>query len=176
MLKTKILNQEDNKSKSEMKGGVTALFAEYRKAIDELKYVIKPINDKQLCEIVDKNTSNIDCKSIQSILTHVVFSGYCYIIYIENYIGNKKNRLEKITYENANEYIEQLNLMFEYSMNFFQKNTNVEIEELVDFKKINTSWGQKYDIEQLLEHAIVHVLRHRRQIEKFINQQKEIEK
>jgi hypothetical protein len=30
-----------------------------------------------------------------------------------------------------------------------------------------TSWGQLYDIEQLMEHAIVHVLRHRRQIEQY---------
>ena len=35
-------------------------------------------------------------------------------------------------------------------------------------KKIITSWGQRYDIDQLLEHAIVHVLKHRRQIERFI--------
>jgi hypothetical protein len=35
---------------------------------------------------------------------------------------------------------------------------------------IRSSWGVVYDLEQLLEHAIVHVLRHRRQIEKFISQ------
>lgn len=34
-------------------------------------------------------------------------------------------------------------------------------------KKIFTSWNQVYDIEQVTEHAIVHILRHRRQIEKF---------
>ncbi len=35
-------------------------------------------------------------------------------------------------------------------------------------EKLTTSWGQKYDLEQLIEHAIVHVMRHRWQIEKFI--------
>jgi hypothetical protein len=34
--------------------------------------------------------------------------------------------------------------------------------------KIISRYGPTYDIEQLLEHAIVHILRHRRQIEKFI--------
>jgi hypothetical protein len=29
-------------------------------------------------------------------------------------------------------------------------------------------WGPTYDLEQLLEHAIVHILRHRRQIERFL--------
>jgi len=32
---------------------------------------------------------------------------------------------------------------------------------------IDSRWGQRYDLEQLLEHAIVHVLRHRRQIERL---------
>jgi hypothetical protein len=37
---------------------------------------------------------------------------------------------------------------------------------------INSRWGTVYDLEGLLEHAIVHLLRHRRQIEKFIWQGK----
>ena len=37
---------------------------------------------------------------------------------------------------------------------------------------INSRWGAVYDAEGLLEHAIVHLLRHRRQIEKFIWQGK----
>lgn len=166
-----MLNQEKDKVDCELIGSVNALLHEYRKAIDELITVIKPLNEKQLSEIADIGTTDLDCKSIQSILTHVICSGYGYIIYIENYIGNNKPRLEKITYDNVHEYIKHLNLMFEYSMNFFQKNSNLEIEQFDNSKKINVNWGQQYDIEQLLEHAIVHVLRHRRQIEKFIKQQ-----
>lgn len=42
-------------------------------------------------------------------------------------------------------------------------------EEDIVSAVIHSQWGVTYDLEQLLEHAIVHVLRHRRQIEKFIN-------
>ena len=35
--------------------------------------------------------------------------------------------------------------------------------------KIIVRWGPQYDLEQLLEHAIVHIIRHRRQIEKFVS-------
>jgi hypothetical protein len=35
-------------------------------------------------------------------------------------------------------------------------------------QKVLVRWGQRYDIEQLFEHAIVHVLRHKRQIERFL--------
>ena len=36
--------------------------------------------------------------------------------------------------------------------------------------KMDVPWGVRYDLEQLLEHAIVHVLRHRRQIERFLSE------
>jgi len=44
-----------------------------------------------------------------------------------------------------------------------------ELEEYDNAKKMKTSWKQFYDIEQMMEHAIVHILRHRRQIERFKN-------
>ena len=43
----------------------------------------------------------------------------------------------------------------------------MELEQPDNSLKIKSGWGQSYDIEQMTEHAIVHVLRHRRQIEKF---------
>jgi uncharacterized damage-inducible protein DinB len=43
-------------------------------------------------------------------------------------------------------------------------------DEVIERTTIHSLWGVKYDLEQLLEHAIVHVLRHRRQIEKLLQQ------
>lgn len=53
-----------------------------------------------------------------------------------------------------------------YTKNSFEgiwQKTNEEIEAI----KIDTRWKVTYDFEQLLEHAIVHILRHRRQVENF---------
>lgn len=168
-------NINSDMPKHKLAGNIMALLDEYRKAIDELISVIKPINEKQLCEVVDNSTKDLDCKSIQAILTHVVCSGYGYIIYIENHLGKNKPRLDKILYSNANSYVDQLNLMYEYALNFFLENSQLEIEEFDMLKKIKVNWGQQYDIEQLLEHAIVHILRHRRQIERFKQRQKQYE-
>ncbi len=33
--------------------------------------------------------------------------------------------------------------------------------------RFESRWKQPYDIEQMLEHAIVHILRHRRQLERW---------
>ncbi len=158
---------------TELKGGVKALLDEYKKAINELNSIIKPLNEHNLLMVVDNETNDPDCKSIQTILTHIVCSGYGYTIYIENSLGLNKSRLERETYDNVEQYISQLNLMFAYCENFFKKNTHLTIEQTDNSKKIKVNWGQQYDIEQLLEHAIVHVLRHRRQISNFITHQNE---
>ena len=157
----------------ELKGGVRALLDEYKKAINELISIIEPLKEQNLSMVVDNETSDPDCKSIQTILAHVVCSGYGYTIYIENSIGLNKPRLEREIYNNVEQYIDQLNLMFDYCENFFKNNTHLPLEQTDTSKKIIVNWGQQYDIEQLLEHAIVHVLRHRRQIANFIRHQNE---
>jgi uncharacterized damage-inducible protein DinB len=158
---------------TELTGAKRALLDEYRKAINELIDVIKLLDYEQLSKVIDENEKDPECKSIQTILTHTVSSGYGYSVYIENSIGLNTTRPEVKIFDNVNQYIEALNLMFEYCENVFRNNPNLEIEQTDNSKKINVKWGQQYDIEQLLEHAIVHILRHRRQI---TNSKKQITK
>lgn len=158
---------------NELQGSIRALLHEYKKAINELITIIKPLKKVNLTKIVDNMTNDPDCKSIQTILSHLVCSGYDYTIYIENSLGSNKPLYEKATYNSINQNIEQLNLMFNYCENFFKSNPNLTVEQKDPLKKINVKWGQQYDVEQLLEHAIVHILRHRRQIENFIVLQNE---
>jgi len=149
-------------------GSIKALLEEYKKVISELIRVITSLTGNQISIVADTETKDIECKSIQTVLTHTISSGYSYSVYIENSIGINSTRPKALTFDNVNKYIEQLNIMFEYCENIFKKFPDMEIEQLDNSKKINTKWGQQYDVEQLLEHAIVHVLRHRRQIENFI--------
>ena len=60
-----------------------------------------------------------------------------------------------------------LDTMFAYSVQVFSDYPNIKLEEYNVDKKMLVSWGQRYDVEQIMEHAIVHILRHRRQIERF---------
>jgi uncharacterized damage-inducible protein DinB len=155
-------------SKTKLKSAIIALLDEYKRAIAELVTVIKTLSDKNLAIVVDQQTDDPDCRSIQGVLSHIVRSGYGYTIYMENHMGANIPRPELEALENVNQYIEKLNSMFDYCEKFFQANPDIQIEEFDNSKKINVNWGQQYDVEQLMEHAIVHVLRHRRQIEKFI--------
>lgn len=151
-----------------MNRATQALLDEYQKSIRELIFVIHNISDQQLCKIVDHETQDQECRSIQTILTHVIASGYSYTVYIEHSIGIHSTRPEPKIFETINPYITALTAMFEYCVQCFKLHPNVVIEEHDPLNKINVKWGQQYDIEQLMEHAIVHILRHRRQIEHFI--------
>ncbi|MGY0037018.1 hypothetical protein [Pedobacter sp. NJ-S-72] len=56
---------------------------------------------------------------------------------------------------------------FQFTVGIFEGVKDEDLERFDAGDKIMTGWGQLYDIEQLMEHAIVHILRHRRQIERF---------
>lgn len=149
-------------------GAIGALLDEYEKALVELQQTIKPLTTIELTTIVDRETKDEDCRSIQSILSHVIRSGYGYIVYLRKSLGEELSFPKRITLDTPDAYHDALNKMFDYNLQFFIDYPNFELEEYDLDKKIKTNWGQSYDGDQILEHAIVHILRHRRQIERFI--------
>lgn len=148
-------------------GAIGALLDEYERSIVELKHVISDLTSQELTKIVDNETKDKDCKSIQAILSHVVESGYTYIIEIRKSLGEEINYAQKEKYETTNEYKTALDKMFSYNEKLFDDYPLIKLEEYCCDKKFKVRWGQMYDVEQILEHAIVHVLRHRRQIDRF---------
>lgn len=154
-------------------GAVGALLDEYERAISDLIKVIETIPDNILTIIIDSKTTDENCRSIQTILSHVVNSGYGYAISIYNLKGHNMLRPDKTFHLTIKEYRADLTSLFSFTENIFSEIKDTELEQFDDLLKIKTGWGQLYDIEQLTEHAIVHVLRHRRQIEKIkLNQLK----
>jgi hypothetical protein len=98
----------------------------------------------------------------------VVSAGYGYACYIRKSRGQAVQFPEKITRQSAREYVNDLEEMFRFTLSTFDGIRDDELEMHNNDKKMLVSWGQLYDIEQLTEHAIVHILRHRRQIERFM--------
>jgi uncharacterized damage-inducible protein DinB len=148
-------------------GAKGALLDEYERAINELQQVISDIPDKELVTVVDSITEDENCRSVQTILSHVVNAAYSYAIYIMHYYGYQMVRPEKTFHTSVKEYISDLTEAFHFTETVFKDIKDSELEEFEATKKIAARWGQVYDIEQMMEHAIVHILRHRRQIEKF---------
>jgi len=148
-------------------GAIGALLDEYEKSIVELKAAISDVSAKDLMEIVDHQTKDKDCRSIQTILSHVVGAGYTYVIEIRKSLGETLAYKDKTLLLSVKEYEMALDEMFVYNEQLFQDYPNIELEAYEANKKMKVRWGQLYDVEQILEHAIVHILRHRRQIERF---------
>ncbi len=149
-------------------GAVGALLDEYERAVSELKQCIVDISDFDLKEIVDPITTDKDCVSVQSILCHVVRAGYYYVDAIRNHFGESIEYKKSDIKSTVQEYLKALDEMFAYNVLLFEKYPKLKLEENVENKKIKAAWGQTYDVEQMYEHAIVHILRHRRQIERFL--------
>ena len=153
--------------KTYRQGAVGALLDLYEHAISQLKKVIEDLPDHSLHAIINTETNDENCKSIQAILTHVVSAGYGYATSIHNLKGNYVHRPGKIFHSTIQEYTNDLAAVFTYTETVFRSITDNELEQPDEALKMKTSWGQVYDIEQLTEHAIVHILRHTRQIERI---------
>lgn len=148
-------------------GAIGALLDEYEKALNELIETINDISEKELAKIIDFETDDEDCRSIQSVLAHVVQSGYTYAIEVKKWLGEKVDYRNKILLKTVKEYQLALNQMFNFTETLFNDYPNLKLTEFDEKQKIKVRWGQAFDIEQLMQHAIVHILRHRRQIEIF---------
>ena len=154
--------------KFRVNGTIGALLDEYEKALNELKQIIKPLSQSQLIEIVDHQTKDEDCRSVQTILTHVIQSGYTYVIETRKWKGEQIEYRDNQLLANVKEYHFAIDEMFQFNESLFDDYPDIKLFEPDPSKKILTRWKQLFDVEQLFSHAIVHVLKHRRQIERFI--------
>jgi len=147
-------------------GMLIALMDEYRKSAIAYKEILTDISQSLFVKIIDDKTQDEDCKSIQHITFHIIQSGYTYSNYINSV--NKRKWFEYTEKINSPEKgIDEINKMLDFTENSFDGIWNKSNKEIGKWK-FDTRWNVTYDFEQLMEHAIVHILRHRRQIENVI--------
>ena len=70
--------------------------------------------------------------------------------------------------ENCEDAANEIRKMVQFNIyNLYELNRE-KIEENMFSRTFKSRMDEEYNFEQILEHAVVHILRHRRQIEKFI--------
>ena len=153
-------------TKSYRKGAIGALMDEYERASLDLKLLLRAISEDRFLEILDKLTSDDDCRSVQTIITHVVGAGFGYADYIRGCFGIASTAPERRLLSRA-EAEAQIDAMLEYTVETLEGRWEMREDEITSVV-IDSRWGVRYDLEQLLEHAIVHILRHRRQIQRLM--------
>lgn len=147
-------------------GPVGALMDEYERALDEIKLVLTEITQEQFVLIIDPETEDEGCRSFQTIMNHVINAGFAYCDDIREQFGNTVDSIRH-TIEYLSDVSSYLDAMFAYTLETMDGKWDITFTEIKE-NVMKVSWGQEYDFEQLLEHAIVHILRHRRQLEKFL--------
>jgi uncharacterized damage-inducible protein DinB len=145
-------------------GAIGAMTDEYEKALNELKTLLQNLSDDVFIQIKN-NSVDEDFQSARNIILHVIRSGYVYANHIRKRFGNQDLN-QNIKINNVEKAITELDKMFQYTVATFEDKWLLTDEELLS-TIIKTSWST-YDLEAIIEHAIVHVLRHRLQIEKLL--------
>lgn len=146
------------------RGAIGSLLDEYEKALFELKTVLQTVNTDDYTNIVEGESEH--CRSIQIIMNHVVRAGYGYANYIRDALSSDAMPIEDRQIEQAN-IGGEIDKMFAYTAEIFEGEREITDEEMENIY-FKTRWEITYNIDQLLEHAVVHALRHRRQIRKFL--------
>lgn len=154
--------------KAYRKGAIGALMDEYERATTELKLLVEQTHDDDFIQVLDAQTKDEDCRSIQTILTHVIRAGFAYAKYIRDSFSIATTR--SVTgLLSRQEAVVGLDEMLDYSAQTLEGKWEMTDEE-IEAVAIQSRWGVEYTLEQLLEHAIVHILRHRRQIERLLQE------
>jgi uncharacterized damage-inducible protein DinB len=150
------------------KGAVGAMMDEYERATADLVLLIEHSSEADYTRVLDSETRDEDCRSMQTIIAHVVRAGYGYANYIRSVFSiNSTSPPDGLV--PRDEAFARIEKMLVYTTETLSGRWEMSDEEM-DEIKIDTKWGMTYNLEQLLEHAIVHILRHRRQIERLKQQ------
>lgn len=143
-----------------------ALMDEYERASLDLKAILKILPQEEFEVIKDSQTNSPECRSIQTLLFHIVQSGYTYANYINSVYSDQWFEYDQ-TINTPQESIVELDKMLGYTDQVLMDKYDKPMDEIQSWS-FDARWGTTFNIEQLLSHAIVHILRHRRQIENFL--------
>lgn len=152
--------------KTYRKGAVGALMDEYERATAELVRILEGLSDEEYERVRDTETKDEDCRSIQTVTGHVIRAGRGYAAMLRDAWGIVRIQRQPAPVARADTRAE-LEAMLAYMVATLEGRWDLSEAES-DAMQIRSGWGPVYDFEQLFEHAIVHVLRHRRQIERFV--------
>lgn len=148
------------------KGPLGALMDEYERAMEE--YIPRITNlDPSIYEVI-LNPDSEDPVAAKGIAFHTLFAGYAYANAIRRKFGIEITSPEKF-YPDQSEFPAVMRAMFDYTEASLDGRWSLTDEEITA-TNIPVRWSDHYDLEVLLEHAIVHILRHRRQVERLLAQ------
>lgn len=107
--------------------------------------------------------------NIRDIMYHVIGAAHVYVDYLDGAIDETEISPAKhdFNYDTPTTAMQSVWEAFSRMVVTLGKIRDYSEKQQSEVK-FTVRWGVEYDIEQLLEHAIVHILRHRRQVELWL--------
>lgn len=152
---------------SSYSGPLRAILDEYSRAIIDLERVVTAISSDRYASKTE--LSDKDFSSIGDIMDHVISAGHGYADDIKGAIEKIDRARQAHDYQNDSPATAMSSLWsaFSHMVEVLGGIKDYSENQLAQVRFTST-WGTEYDLEQILEHAIVHILRHRRQIENWL--------
>ena len=144
-----------------------ALLDECARATIEMCELVESISEGAFLE--DRESSDPDTVSLRSICTHCVNAAYGYSSFIRKVLEMEpgaNGRLGATDLKSPMEFRGQMKRALQHTEDSIEPLLAMTDEEASKLTS-PVSWGPTYDPEMILEHGIVHILRHRRQIERW---------
>lgn len=146
-------------------GALGAMMDEYERVSKELIAVLQAVSDVAYTKEHPEQLE--DCRSIQIIMRHVCGAAYVYANTIRKTFGIAITK-ENPGLASKEDTIRTLHDSLAYTEESLSGKWSMTDDE-IDETSMVSNWGVVYNLEQMLEHAIVHIMRHRRQIERLLH-------
>lgn len=149
-------------------GPFGALMDEYARAAEDLCRVVETIPGDEFTK--ERSSEDPDTVSYRSICRHCVNAAYGYSFMIREARKQDIHR-EHILPEDEPATPGDVRGLLENALKYGEETLDGLYDaddETVLGLSFKAHWGPTYDPEMILEHAIVHLLRHRRQIERWL--------
>jgi uncharacterized damage-inducible protein DinB len=151
---------------SNYSGSLRSVLDEYARAIREFEQVLLALPKERY----DARTvlSDENFTAVRDILKHTIGAAHVYVDYLTDALDGTDRGYQKreFPYSNSSEALSSLWEAFDRMVDVLGRIKDWTDEKQEEIKFV-TRWKQPFDIEQMLEHAIVHILRHRRQLERW---------
>ncbi|MFA7329874.1 MAG: DinB family protein [Candidatus Delongbacteria bacterium] len=145
-------------------GALGALIDELQRALAEVEALLLPLDAAAL----DRPRAEAgEFRTVREVVEHVLYSAHVY-----HNLQRQAFGLPEVDWSppgpDAAELVARLRALPAEAWDLLADKTDWT-DEQVEALRIHAGWGTVYDLEQLLEHALVHVLRHRRQLEHWLD-------
>ena len=107
-----------------------------------------------------------DYENPERLVAHVQGAARSYMMWIREALGQPVTDMELI--RDPAVIVPQLDAYMEETLAGWRRHLAVVTDEQLQDRQYRSRWGEMFDIEQMLEHAVVHPMRHRAQLERLL--------